>query len=116
MGVSVRLSVPLGLSTNLVNEIQTESFWLGPSNLVHLLLMTSGRYLSFLRSGVKGQSHTLSIVFKPCKQDKDWTVSTRTVKLGIHTSNDKRSTPIALKGQESEVKITAKHCSNLYTR
>ena len=33
------------LLLNLVNTIQTEPFQLGPSNLVHRLLMTRGRHL-----------------------------------------------------------------------
>ena len=33
------------LLLNLVNTIQTEPFKLGPSNLVHILLMTRGYYL-----------------------------------------------------------------------
>ena len=33
------------LLLNLVNTIQTEPFQLGPSNLVHILLMTRGRTL-----------------------------------------------------------------------
>ena len=49
--LSVRLSVRL--STKLVDTIQTEPFKLGPSNLVHLLLMTRGGQLLILRSGSK---------------------------------------------------------------
>ena len=41
------------LLLNLVNTIQTEPFKLGPSNLVHILLMTRGRHL--LISEVRGQ-------------------------------------------------------------
>ena len=41
------------LLLNLVNTIQTEPFKLGPSNLVHILLMTRGRQL--LISEVMGQ-------------------------------------------------------------
>ena len=39
---SVRLSgrLSVGLSAKLVNRIRTQPFQLGPSNLVHLLLMT----------------------------------------------------------------------------
>ena len=36
-----------------------------------------------LRSGVKGQGHTLNINVKPCEQDKDRIVWVRTVKLGV---------------------------------
>ena len=46
-----RLSV--GLFTKLVNMIQTEPFLLGPSNLVHILLMTRGQYLLIFK--VRGQ-------------------------------------------------------------
>ena len=42
---------------NLVNKIQTESFGLGRSNLVHSLLMTSGRHLLSFKVRVKGQGH-----------------------------------------------------------
>ena len=38
---------------NLVNTIQTEPFKLGPSNLVHLLLMTRGQILLIFK--VRGQ-------------------------------------------------------------
>ena len=38
---------------NLVNTIQTEPFKLGPSNLVHIFLMTRGGQLLILRSGSK---------------------------------------------------------------
>ena len=50
-----RLSICLSvrLSTKLVNTIQTEPFQLGPSNLVHLLLMTRGRTLLIFK--VRGQ-------------------------------------------------------------
>ena len=34
---------------NIVNMIQTESFKLGPSNLVHILLMTRGRHLLIVK-------------------------------------------------------------------
>ena len=54
----------------LVNTIHTEPFKLGPSNLVHILLMTRGGQLLILRSGVKGRGHILNIVVKPCKQGK----------------------------------------------
>ena len=41
-----------------------------------------------------------------CKHDTDLTVSARTVKLGTHTSHDKRTTPIDFQGQGSKVKVT----------
>ena len=41
----------------------------------------------------------LNIVNNPCKQDKDGTVSARTVKLGTHTSYEIRTTPIAFQGR-----------------
>ena len=52
---SVRPSVCLsvGMSTKLVNTIQTEPFQLGPSNLVHILLMTRGQTLLIFK--VRGQ-------------------------------------------------------------
>ena len=56
---------------NLVNKIKTESFWLGPSNLVHILVMTGGRHLLIFKVRVKGQGHMLDIVVQPCKHDTD---------------------------------------------
>ena len=75
--LSVRLSVCLGvclsvgLSAKLVNTIETEPFQLGPSNLVHILLMKRGRTLLNFKVRVKGQGHMLDIVVKPYKQDTD---------------------------------------------
>ena len=46
------------LLLNLVNTIQTEPFQLGPSNLVHKVLMTSGRHLLIWRSKVKVTHYT----------------------------------------------------------
>ena len=99
-----RLSVRL--STKLVNTIQTKPFQLGLSNLVHILLMTRGRTLLIFK--VRGQRlrwRTLDIVVKPCKHDTDWTVSARTVKLGTHTTYDKRTNPIDFQGHGSKVKV-----------
>ena len=50
------------LLLNLVNTIQTEPFQLGPSNLVHILLMTNGRHLLIFKvmgSRVKATRYTL---------------------------------------------------------
>ena len=90
---------------HLVNTIQTEMFQLGPSNLVHTSYdkRTTATMYCFSRSGVKGRGHTLSIVVKPCKHDTDWTVSARSIKLGTHTSYDKRTTAIDFQGQGSKV-------------
>ena len=55
---------------NFVNMIQTEPFKLGPSNLVHVLLMTRNDTYWFSRLGVKGQGHILNVVVTPCKQGK----------------------------------------------
>ena len=38
-----------------------------------------------------------SRTIKPCKHDTDGTVSFRTVKLGTHTTYDKKRTPITFK-------------------
>ena len=96
------------LLLNLVNTILTELFQLGPSNLVHKVLMTRERHLLILK--VKGQGHTLHIVVhivvKPCKHDTDFTVSARTVKLCTHTTYDKRTTSNNFQGQGSKVKVT----------
>ena len=99
VGECERVSVAL-----LVNTIQTEPFQLGPSNLVHLLLTTRGRHLLIFK--VKGQGHTLQILVKPCKHDTDLTLPARTVKLGTHTSYDKRVSPIGFQGQRLKVKVT----------
>ena len=45
-------------------------------------------------------------VHKSCKHDTDWTVSARTVKLGTHTTYDKRMNPIDFQGLGSKVKVT----------
>ena len=93
------------LLLNLVNTIQTEMFQLGPSNLVHTSYdkRTTATMYCFSRSGVKGRGHTLSIVVKPFKHDTDWIVSARSIKLGTHTSYDKRTTAIDFQGQGSKV-------------
>ena len=46
-------------------------------------------------------------VHKACKHDTDWTVAARTVKLGTHTTYDKRTNLIDFQGQGSKVKVTA---------
>ena len=61
--------------------------------------MTRGRHLLIVK--IRGQGHTLDIVVKPCKHDTDRTVPCRTIKLGIHTTYDKRTTPINFQGQSS---------------
>ena len=45
-------------------------------------------------------------VHKACRHDTDWTVWARTVKLGTHTTYDKRTNPIDFQGQGSKVKVT----------
>ena len=72
------------LSTKLVNKIQTEPFqYYHHTWYIYSLWQEDVTYW-FSRSGVKGQGHTLHIVVKPCKQDTDWNVSARTVKLGTY--------------------------------
>ena len=61
--LSVRLSVRL--STKLVDTIQTEPFQLGPSNLVHLLLITRGRTLLIFK--VRGQRSRSHVTHCCCK-------------------------------------------------
>ena len=57
-GVCPSVCLSVCLSTKLVNTIQTEPFQLGPSNLVHLLLMTRGRtLLSFKVRSQRSRSH-----------------------------------------------------------
>ena len=70
--MDVCLSV--GLSAKLVSTIQTESFQLGLSYLVHILYITWGWRL--------GQGHTLNSVVKSCKQYKD-----KTKYFGLGPSN-----------------------------
>ena len=48
----------------------------------------------------------LNIVVKPCKQDNDRIVWVRTVKLGTHSSYEKRTTPITFQDQGSKDKVT----------
>ena len=50
------------LFLNLVNIIQTEPFLLGPSNLVHIVLMTRGRHLLIFK--VSGQMSRSNLVNK----------------------------------------------------
>ena len=45
-------------------------------------------------------------VHKAFKQDTDRTVPARTVKLGTHTTYDKRTNPIDFQGHGSKVKVT----------
>ena len=53
-----RLVVRLWVSANLVNTIQAEPFQLGPSNLVHILLMTRGPHLLIFKvMGQRSRSH-----------------------------------------------------------
>ena len=40
-----------------------------------------------------------------CKHDTDWTVPARVVKLGTHTTYDKRMNPIDFQGKRSKVKV-----------
>ena len=64
--------------------------------------MATARHLLIFKVGVKCQGHMLVIVVKPCKHNTDWTVSAR-IKLGTHTTYNKRTTPIHFKvrGQRS---------------
>ena len=48
----------------------------------------------------------VDIVVKPCKHDIDRTVPSRTIKLGTHTTYDKRTTPINFQGQRSMSRYT----------
>ena len=45
-------------------------------------------------------------VRKACKHDRDLTVPARTVKLGTHTTYDKRTNPTDFQGQGSKLKVT----------
>ena len=81
----------------LVNTIQTEPLQLGPSNLVHILLITRGRHLLLFKVGMKAQGHTLDIVVKPCKYNTDSIVWVKTVKY--NSCNGKRTAPFAFQGK-----------------
>ena len=57
-GSKVKVTRYILLLLNLVNTIQTEPFKLGPSNLVHILLMTRGRHLLIFKvRGQRSRSH-----------------------------------------------------------
>jgi hypothetical protein len=43
----------------------------------------------------------------PCRQDRDWTVSSRIIQLGILDHHHERKNPIVFQGQRSKVKIVA---------
>ena len=98
----------------VVKPCKHDTDWTVPARTVKLGTHTTKRTTPlkedelywFLRSGVKGQGHMLDIVVKPCKQDTDWTVSARTIKLGTLTSYDKKTTPIDFQGHGSKVKVT----------
>ena len=103
---SVCLSVCL--STKLVDTIQTEPFKLGPSNLVHLLLMTRRRTLLIFK--VKGQGHHNTLLLSLVN-----TIQTEPFKLGpsnlVHLLLMTRGrTLIDFQGQGSKVKVTITHC------
>ena len=62
---------------------------------------------------VRGQRlrHTLDIVVKPCKHDRDWTVSTKIVKLGTSIFlYDIFFSMSWIKGQSQMVDIVVKLC------
>ena len=67
-----------------------------------------GTYYGMARASVR-LSVWVSVcgsVREACKHDRDWTVPVRTVKLGTHTTYDKRTNPIDFQGQGSKVKVT----------
>ena len=53
------------LLLNLVNTIQTAPFKLGPSNLVHIVPMTSGRHIDFQGQGSKVKVPYLTLLLSP---------------------------------------------------
>ena len=58
LSVCLGVCLSVGLSAKLVNTIETEPFQLGPSNLVHILLMTRGRTLLIFKvRGQRSRSH-----------------------------------------------------------
>ena len=74
--VCLCICLHVGLSAKLVNTMQTEPFQLGPSHLVHILLMTRGiTLLIYNVMGQRSRSHakhcSLNIVVKHCKQNTD---------------------------------------------
>ena len=73
-----------------------------------------GTYYDMARASVRPPPPPLSVclsvrlsVHKACKHDTDWTVAARTLKLGTHTTYDKRTNPIDFQGQGSKVKVTS---------
>ena len=59
-GVCLSVCPSVCLSIKLVNTIQIEPFQLGPSNLVHLLLMTRGQTLLIFKvRGQRSRSHAI---------------------------------------------------------
>ena len=74
--------------------------------------MNRGWHLLIFKVRVKGRGHTLHIVVKPCKHNTDWTVSAMTIKLGTHTSYDKRMTPIYFQGHGQRSKINSFYIAN----
>ena len=61
--------------------------------------------------GQRLRSHAILDV-KPCKHDTEGTVSARTVKLGTHTTYDKRTTPIPFKVKGHMLYIVVKPCKH----
>ena len=70
--------------------------------LHHSCMVWRGRL--FVR--LSGRLSVCGFVRKACKHDRDWTVPARAVKLGAHTTYDKRTDPIDFQGQGSKVKVT----------
>ena len=102
--VSVILTLKRGymLASNPVNDPEISGYswvqWLR-NNLPVLIQMIKKLMASFESKNPDN-----------CKHDTDWTVSARTVKLGTHTTYDKRTTPIDFQGHGSKVKVTCKPC------
>ena len=97
---------------NFVNTIQIEPFQLGPPNFVHIHLMTRGGHLLIFKvRGQRSRQHTrhscktLLLNFVNTIQTESFQPATA-VKLGTHTSYDKRTTPIDFQVQGSKVKVT----------
>ena len=102
------------LLLNLINRIQTEPFKLGPSNLVHILLMTRGRHL--LISKVRGHRsrsyirYTLLLNLVNTIQTEPLQLINKTFKLGTLTTYDKRTNPIDFQGQGQRSRSHVTHC------
>ena len=110
---SVCLSVWVSVCGSVCKAFKHDRDWTVPARTVKLGTHTTydkrTNHIDFQGQGskVKVTCWTLCLfVRKACKRDRDWTVPARAVKLGTHTTCDKRTNPIDFQGQGSKVKVT----------